>query len=162
MARKVTYEDLERLQEGQFALAAKVNERQGSLTKIETILELVLQTFQSQNQIQVHELGEMKDQIQQDVQQIASDMKHKVEEEQVQQFASNLVHNHEQLQMEVVQTINKEIASVVTNTCCRRDQFQEWFFSYFTKAEQVFFCSKGFTRFQHFHQQNVLHPCASY
>ena len=55
MARKVTYEDLERLLEGQFALAAKVNERQGSLTKIETILELGFRTSQSQQQVQAQE-----------------------------------------------------------------------------------------------------------
>ena len=55
MAQKVTYEDLEGLQEGhaaleegQSALAAKVNELQGSFTKIETMLELVLQTSQPQ------------------------------------------------------------------------------------------------------------------
>ena len=46
---KVTYEDLERMQEGQAALAdgqsklaVKVNELQGSLTKIETMLESLL------------------------------------------------------------------------------------------------------------------------
>ena len=61
MARKVTYEDLERLQEGQAALqegqaaleegqsalAAKLNELQGSLTKIETMLELGFQSLDS-------------------------------------------------------------------------------------------------------------------
>ena len=85
MAQKVTYEDLEQLQEGQAALqegqsalASKLNELQGSLARIETMLELGFRTSQSQNQIQVHEPAEMKDQIQQDIQQIASDMKHKV------------------------------------------------------------------------------------
>ena len=67
MARKVTYEDLERLQEGQSALAAKVNELQGSLTKIETILELGFHTSQSQQQIQVQELAEMQDHIQHEI-----------------------------------------------------------------------------------------------
>ena len=83
MAWKVTYEDLEQLQEGQSALAAKVNELQGSLTKIETILELGFHTSQSQQQIQVQELAEMQDHIQHEI-----------------------ADNHKQLQMEVVQTIN--------------------------------------------------------
>ena len=80
MARKVTYKDLERLQEGQSALSAKVNELQGCLTKFETMLELGFHTSQSQKQIQVQELAEMQDHIQHEI-----------------------ADNHEQLQMEVVQ-----------------------------------------------------------
>ena len=74
MAWKVTYEDLEQLQEGQAALqegqsalAAKVNELQGSLTKIETMLELGFCTWQFQKQIQVQELAEMQDHIQHEI-----------------------------------------------------------------------------------------------
>ena len=70
-----------------------MNELQGSLTKIETILELGFHTSQSQQQIQVQELAEMQDHIQHEI-----------------------ADNHKQLQMEVVQTINKEILSVGNNT----------------------------------------------
>jgi hypothetical protein len=55
------------LEEGQSALAAKVNELQGSLTKIETMLELGFCTSQSQKQIQVQELAEMQDHIQHEI-----------------------------------------------------------------------------------------------
>jgi hypothetical protein len=51
--------------------------------------------------------------------------------------------------MEVVQTINKEISSVANNTAAVVS-FSKNFFSYFTKTEQVFFYSKGFTQFQRF------------
>ena len=67
MERKVTYEDLKQLQEGLSALAAKVNELQGSLTKIETMLELGFCTSQSQKQIQVQELAEMRNHIQHEI-----------------------------------------------------------------------------------------------
>ena len=97
--------------------------------------------IESQNQIQVHEPAEMKDQIQQDVQQIASDMKHKVKEEQVQQFASDLVYNHEQLQMEVVQTINKEISSVANNTVAVVNHSKNCFSSSLTSPKQSKFSS---------------------
>ena len=93
MARKVTYEDLKRLQKGQSALAAKVIELQGSLTKIETMLELGFCTSQSQKQMQVQEVAEMQDHVE-----------HEIAE------------NHEQLPMEVVETINEEISSVANNT----------------------------------------------
>ena len=69
--RKVTYEDLERMQEGQAALAdgqskltVKVNELEGSLTKIERMLESVMRSSQSQQQVQVQERAAVTDQIQ--------------------------------------------------------------------------------------------------
>ena len=69
------------LEEGQSALAANVAALQESMselkTELKTMMELMVLNLQlvieSQNQIQVHEPAEMKD-----VQQIASDMKHKV------------------------------------------------------------------------------------
>ena len=83
MARKVTYEDLKRLQEGQAALqegqaalaegqsalAAKVSELKAEIkTELKTMMELMVLKFQlaieSQKQIQVQELEEMKDHIQ--------------------------------------------------------------------------------------------------
>ena len=110
---------------------------------------------QSQLQVQVQELAAVTDQIQlgrgqqakemaeikEDVQQISSDMTHKVEEEQVQQFASYLVHNHEQLQMEVVQTINKESSSVANNSAAVVNNSKNCFSSSLTLPKQSKFAS---------------------
>ena len=137
MARKVTYEDLKRLQEGQSALAAKVNELQGSLKRIETMLELGYCTSQSQKQIQVQELAEMQDHIQHEI-----------------------ADNHKQLLMEVVQTINKEILSVANNTAAVMNNSKNCFSSSQTSPKQSKF--KGFTQFQCFLLHYVLQPCASY
>ena len=62
------------LADGQSKLAVKVNELQGSLTKIETMLESALQTSQSQQQVQVQELAAVTDQIQQGRSQQAKEM----------------------------------------------------------------------------------------
>ena len=118
MARKNTYEDLKWLQEGQSALAAKVNELQGSLTRIETMLELGFHTSQSQKQIQVQELAEMQDHIQHEN-----------------------ADNHEQLRMEVVQTINKEISSVANNTAAVVNNSKSCFSSSLTSPKQSKFSS---------------------
>ena len=75
MARKVTYKDLERLQEGQAALAegqsvlaANVAELKAEIkTELKTMMELLVQNSQSQKQLQVQELAEMQDHIQQEL-----------------------------------------------------------------------------------------------
>ena len=114
MARKVTYEDLEQLQEGQAALqegqsalAAKVNELQGSLTKSETMLELGFCTLQSQQQVQVQELAAVTNQIQLGQSQQAKEMAEI--KELFQQLTSYVEHKVDMVQTELDCTMETKL-----------------------------------------------------
>ena len=82
------------------------------------MLELGFHTSQSQKQIQVQELAEMQDHIQHEI-----------------------ADNHEQLQMEVVQTINKKILSVANSTAAVLNDSKNCFSSSLTSAKQSKFSS---------------------